>query len=92
MSNKQKKDETKLCTKCEAIKQVEEFYGAKRSHCIECEREEARGRMKAYNDTLRGKASQALQSSRKAVKRLDIDVCNDLTLRDVLFAFAMADG
>lgn len=91
MSNQETK-QTKLCTKCQTTKQVEEFYGEKRSHCIECEREEARVRMKGYNDTIRGKASQALQSSRKAVKRLDIDVRDDLTLHDVLFAFAMADG
>ncbi|MEH7456549.1 HNH endonuclease [Bacillus sp. JJ1127] len=94
MSNKQenKDNQTKLCTKCQATKQLEEFYGVKRSHCIDCEREEARIRMRAYNDTMRGKASQALQASRKAIKKLDIDVYDDLKLIDVIFAFAMADS
>ncbi|KFN01299.1 HNH endonuclease [Bacillus clarus] len=94
MSNKQenKDNQTKLCTKCQTTKQLEEFYGVKRSHCIECERKEARTRMRVYNDTMRGKASQALQASRKAIKKLYIEVYNDLTLYDVLFAFAMADG
>ncbi|MDZ5609282.1 HNH endonuclease [Bacillus pseudomycoides] len=91
MSNQETK-QTKLCTRCQTTKQVEEFYGVKRSHCIDCEREEARTRMRAYNDTLRGKASQALQASRKAIKKLGIEVYDDLTLYDVLFAFAIADG
>src|SRR5690606_7707446 len=68
---------------------------ASRSHCIACERESARKRMRRYNNTFRGKASRALQDSRRTVKKLreqGVDITDNLTLHDVLFTFAIADG
>jgi 5-methylcytosine-specific restriction endonuclease McrA len=83
---------TKLCHKCQSEKPTDQFYNDKRSYCIECERSLANERMKKFNATMRGKASQALASTRKQIRRLGIDVEDDLTLHDVLFTFAMADG
>jgi len=82
----------KTCSKCEEQKDIEEFYNESRSYCIECERSTANTRMKHYGATLRGKASQALQSSRKAIKNGGYDVFDDLTLMDVIVTFAFADG
>ncbi|HET7615897.1 MAG TPA: HNH endonuclease [Bacillales bacterium] len=82
----------KTCRLCEESKQLTEFYGPKRSLCKECERIDAKARMKGYNSTLRGRASQALQSARKTIKRKGYDVEDTLTLMDVLFTFAHADG
>lgn len=83
--------QTKHCKKCEQDKLLSEFYSDAWSHCIECERTAASSRMNRYNKTLRGRASQALQSSRKTIKRNGYDVKDDLTLMDVIFTFAMAD-
>ncbi|WP_141769942.1 HNH endonuclease [Bacillus massilinigeriensis] len=48
--------------------------------------------MSRYGKTLRGKAAQALATSRKTIKRNGYKVKDDLTLMDVIFTFAMADG
>lgn len=84
--------QTRQCSKCEQDKLLSEFYSDAWGHCIECERTAASSRMNRYNKTLRGRASQALQSSRKTIKRNGYDVKDDLTLYDVLFTFAMSDG
>lgn len=76
----------KRCTRCEITKPVEDFYRIGRSHCKECERTEAAERMRRYNGTFRGKASQALQTTKKAVRRLEsegIEVVNTLTIHEV---------
>lgn len=89
------KNDVKKCTRCSEVKGLSEFYDKTRSHCITCERESARNRMRRYNSTFRGKASQALQRARKTVKELreqGVDITDDLTLHDVLFTFALADG
>ncbi|MGP4077292.1 HNH endonuclease signature motif containing protein [Halobacillus sp. K22] len=82
----------KRCTRCQTEKPLEEFYGVKRSHCKACECVEAAERMRRHNGTFRGKASQALQSSTKAVrkveKELGISVTNDLGLFEVAFILA----
>ena len=79
---------SKICSRCETEKTIEEFYGEKRSHCIACERVAARKRMSIYGATFKGKASQALSSSRKAVKKIEqsegITIDNTMTLMDVL--------
>ena len=84
--------ETKQCKRCEAEKPIIEYYGSKRSYCIECERVDARERMKKYGATLKGKASQALQTSRKTIRKLDIEIFDDLSLMDVVFTLAASDG
>lgn len=84
--------ENKVCPRCEKDKAIAEYYSPERSHCIECERTSASARMKRYNRTLKGKASQALQSSRKHIKKYGYEVFDDLTLMDVIFTFAFADG
>ena len=89
------KIEVKKCKRCYEVKGLSEFYDKSRSQCVPCERESARKRMKRYNSTFRGKASRALQDSRSTVKKLrrqGVDITDDLTLHDVLFTFAIADG
>lgn len=77
----------KRCTRCEITKPVEDFYRIGRSHCKECERTEAAERMRDYNATPQGKASQALQTTRKAVRKVEAEtgrkVKDDLTIYDV---------
>lgn len=87
-----KEIEKRTCTRCEEEKDLSEYYSDGRYLCIPCERETARSRMSRYNKTLRGKASQALTSSRKTIKRNGYNVKDDLTLMDVIFTFAMAEG
>jgi 5-methylcytosine-specific restriction endonuclease McrA len=84
--------ESRQCTRCEQHKLPTEFYSNDRYHCIECERSSASSRMNRYNKTLRGRASQALQNSRKTIKRNGYDILDDLTLMDVIFTFAHSDG
>src|SRR5699024_11620255 len=76
--------ELKVCTKCGKEKDLVEFYLPKRSHCKDCERRSARIRMKRYNATIRGRAMQALNDSRKAVKKIEKEtgrkIKNDLDL------------
>ncbi|NMD69602.1 HNH endonuclease [Bacillus sp. DNRA2] len=88
------KIETKTCTRCEETKPVTEFLynGNRRTNCNDCERIESSDRMRRYNKTLRGKASQALQSSRKWIKRNGYEVEDDLTLMDVIWTFTTAQG
>lgn len=87
-----KETEKRTCTRCEEEKELSEYYSDGRSLCIQCERETARSRMSRYNKTLRGKAAQALASSRKTIKRNGYNVKDDLTLMGVIFTFAMAEG
>lgn len=84
--------ESRKCSRCEQYKVPSEFYGENRSHCKECERTSASNRMRRYGATLRGKASRALQSSRKTIRMNGYDVLDDLTLIDVIFTFAHASG
>lgn len=90
--SKQQEITEKTCTRCEVEKPVEEFYGIERSRCKECERVEASERMKRYNGTFRGKASGALQTSKKAVRRIEREtgrkIKDDLTLLDVAFVLS----
>lgn len=74
------------CTKCEITKDNEEFYGEKRSHCKECERESARIRMKKKDN----KIKQAYRKSKEAAARYG--VYDDLTLDDVYYVFSIAEG
>lgn len=77
----------KTCTSCKQTKAIEEFYKSDRYHCIECERKSAKERMREYYQTARGKASQALGDSKKAVKRIEeeqgITIKNTLTVEEV---------
>lgn len=83
------KKELKVCTNCGKEKELTEFYKPKRSHCKECERSSARMRMKRYNATIKGKAMQALNDSRKAVRKIEAEtgreIKDDLTFLDVAF-------
>ncbi|GGH72733.1 hypothetical protein GCM10010978_09920 [Compostibacillus humi] len=83
---------TKVCTNCKTEKKLEQFYAPSRSHCIDCERRAAKERMKRYYATFRGKAAQALNDSRKAVKRIEreqgVKVEDDLTIYEVLWIFS----
>lgn len=85
-------NDNRTCTRCHKEKPRTEFYVGERSYCKECEQVDASSRMRRYRRTLRGKASQALQTSRKTIKRNGYNVKDDLTLMDILFTFAMADG
>lgn len=82
--------ELKTCTRCQQTKPIEEYYGAKRSLCIECERETARERMRKYNATFRGRAMTAWRDAKKAAAKYG--VFDDLTLDDVLYTFRIAEG
>lgn len=81
--------ELKVCTNCGKEKDLTEFYKPKRPHCKECERSSARMRMKRYNATIRGKVMQALNDSRKAVRKIEAEtgreIKDDLTFLDVAF-------
>ena len=78
---------TKMCSKCKQEKALTQFYNEKRVYCIECERKMARARMKRYNATFKGKAMAALNSSRKAVRKIEKEtgrkIKDDLTFFDV---------
>ncbi|WP_422392259.1 HNH endonuclease [Niallia oryzisoli] len=80
--------ETKRCSKCQQVLSVEEFYGQERSQCKACEKSQK----KEYNATFRGKAAQALNDSRKAVRRVEVEygvkVEDTLTLHDVLWVLS----
>ncbi|ONK24359.1 hypothetical protein BLX87_05450 [Bacillus sp. VT-16-64] len=82
--------ELKTCTRCQQTKPIEEYYGAKRSYCIECERETARERMRKYNATFRGRAMTAWRDAKKAAAKYG--VFDDLTANDVMFVFAISHG
>lgn len=87
--------ELKVCTNCGKEKDLTEFYSPKRSHCKECERRSARTRMKRYNATIRGKAMQALNDSRKAVRKIEDEtgreIKDDLTFLDVAFVLGYSE-
>lgn len=82
----------KQCSRCKKTKTAADFYAINRSHCIECERKDAKERMQQYNATFRGKASQALRDSRKAVKRIEVEtdrkIDDDLSLHTVLWVLS----
>lgn len=82
----------RTCTKCEETLEPTAFYNDTWSHCVICERVAASARMNRYNKTLRGRANQALMTSRKTIKRNGYEVKDDLTLMDVIFTFAMSEG
>jgi 5-methylcytosine-specific restriction endonuclease McrA len=84
--------ESRQCTRCEQHKLPSEFYADDRSNCKECERTSASARMNRYNKTLRGRASQALQNSRKTINRYGYDVPDDLTIDDVVDIFKAYKG
>lgn len=79
--------ETKYCKRCDSDKLIDQFYASTRSYCIPCERVDAAERMREYGATLKGKASKALQNSRRNARNID-----DLTLMDVIFTFAASNG
>ncbi|MBP1913250.1 5-methylcytosine-specific restriction endonuclease McrA/uncharacterized protein YheU (UPF0270 family) [Lederbergia galactosidilyticus] len=81
---------TKTCPRCQQTKSLSEYYGAKRSYCIECERETARERMRKHNATFQGRAKLALRDSKRAAAKYG--VFDDLTLDDVLYTFRIAEG
>lgn len=78
----------KTCTRCQVEKPIEEYYKPNRYECIECERVDARERMRRYNGTMKGKASQALRDSKKAVNRIEAEtgrkVTDDLNIYEVI--------
>lgn len=85
----------KLCPKCAEIKPISGFYlskGKPRSYCVECEKADRRDGMKRYNATLRGKAAQALNGSRRSHREAEAEtgevIPNTLTLHEVLFALS----
>ncbi|WP_077624966.1 HNH endonuclease [Sediminibacillus massiliensis] len=82
--------EVKKCSRCHQEKPIEQFYGEKRSHCQDCEKEQKR----EYHGGLRGKAAQALQDARKARRKVEAEtgesIKDDLTLPQV--ALALSSG
>src|SRR5690625_3038211 len=76
----------KKCTKCEIEKDLSEFYGEGRPHCKDCERASARERMSREDNRIR----TAYRDSKKAAKKHG--VYDDLTLDDVYYTFAIAQG
>ncbi|MEK5426963.1 HNH endonuclease [Cytobacillus sp. FSL R7-0680] len=82
----------RMCFKCEQVKLNTEFYREGRPYCKECERTDAAKRMREYNGTLRGKASQALQSSHKTIKKQGYEVLDDLTVEQIIEVFEFFDG
>lgn len=85
-------NETKKCPKCEEHKPLTEFYCGNRTYCKSCERTAANERMHQYNKTLRGKASQALQTSRKTIRRNSYHVKDDLTVDQIVEVFDFFDS
>lgn len=87
--------ELKVCTNCGKEKDLTEFYLPKRPHCKDCERRSARIRMKRYNSTFRGRAMQALNDSRKAVRKIEEEtgrkIKNDLDLLDVVIVLGYSE-
>src|SRR5699024_277542 len=90
-----KKEGIKICTMCKTEKDIQEFYHPQRSYCIKCERKSARERMKRYNATTRGRAMQALNDSRKAVRKIEKEtgrkIKNDLDFLDVVIVLGYSE-
>lgn len=84
--------QAKTCVLCNRKLSIENFYDAKRSLCIECERKTARQRMRLYRRTLRGKAAQALTDARKTIRKNNYDVLDDLTVDQLIDAFEFFDS
>lgn len=74
----------KTCSRCTQTKSVSEYYAANRNWCAVCEKSQKA----KYHGTLRGKSAQALQDTRKAVRKVGVEVKNDLTLFDVIWTLA----
>lgn len=81
----------KICALCERELTIDNFYDAKRSYCVECERKTARNRMRQYGRTIRGKASCALKHARQNIKKNGYDVKDDLTVEELVEAFEFFD-
>ncbi|WP_419893605.1 HNH endonuclease [Oceanobacillus kimchii] len=84
----QQQKKSKTCRRCQTEKSAEEYYDIKRSYCAECERVDRREGMRRYGATLRGKSAGALQSTRKAIRKLEaehnIEIKDTLTVDDVI--------
>lgn len=74
----------KVCTKCGT--KTKHFYSMKRTHCIECERKDARYRMASLENRARG----AFRHANKKAEQFG--VANDLTYDDVMYLFKLAGG
>ena len=83
--------QAKTCVLCNRELSIDNFYDAKRSLCIECERKTARQRMRLYRRTLRGKAAQALTDARKTIRKNNYDVKDDLTVDELVEALEFFD-
>lgn len=77
---------TKTCTRCTNEKPIEEFYAARRSHCISCERESARERMLQTKNRLR----TALRDSKRTAAKFGCH--DDLSIDDLIEAFEFFEG
>jgi 5-methylcytosine-specific restriction endonuclease McrA len=84
--------EKRVCGLCEETLDLTSFYNDERFYCIPCERYSARSRMRRYGRTLRGKAANALQTSRKTIRKNRYEVVDDLTLMDVIWVMATSEG
>src|SRR5690625_1615361 len=81
------KDMSKYCPRCEETKPLTEYYGGtRRAHCKDCERKGARKRIRRPDN----KRRTAYHDSRRQAAKLG--VYDDLTLEDVQYTFAIADG
>lgn len=85
------KKQAKTCVLCNRELSIDNFYDAKRSLCIECDRKTARQRMRLYRRTLQGKAAQALTDARKTIRKNNYDVLDDLTVDQLVDAFEFFD-
>lgn len=83
--------ETKVCTHCQRSKSISQFYDNSRYLCIECERVTARDRMREYNATIRGKATNALNTARQTIRKNGYNVKDDLTVEQIIEAFEFFD-
>ncbi|MEC1157563.1 HNH endonuclease [Cytobacillus horneckiae] len=82
----------RMCFKCEQVKLNTDFYRDGRPYCKDCERTDAAKRMREYGRTIRGKASQALQTSHKTIKQQGYKVFDDLTVEQIIEVFEFFDG
>lgn len=83
--------QAKTCVLCDRELSIDNFYDAKRSLCIECDRKTARNRMREYGRTIRGKASCALKHARQNIKKNGYDVKDDLTVDELVEALEFFD-
>lgn len=75
----------KRCTRCQVEKDVSQFYGEERPRCKECEK----AQKAEYHGSLRGKAGQALQDTRKARRKVEQEqgrpIADTLSIYEVIF-------